>query len=115
MNFFPNLNKKVKEMRLVKPNDYSLEDWKIAYTGDALSHPVRKKIIEHLSIHGGNTRTDYSKLMNLSKLSISQHMDKLFLANLIDRHYGVHFESLVLNTEELEHLYDFLGRILGKH
>jgi|SRR6218665_3467990 len=101
-------------MRLIKPNDYGTEDFQIAFLGDALSHPVRKKIIEHLHNEGGFSKADYSKLMNLSKVSISQHINKLMAAKLIDKNYSTHFEVLSLRKEELEVMYEFLGKILGK-
>jgi len=101
-------------MRLIKPNDYNVEDFQIAYVGDAFSHPVRKKIIEHLHEEGGFSKADYSRLMNLSKVVVARHIEKLKAAKLIKSEYFVHHEILVLDTQELEVMYDFLGRLLGK-
>ncbi len=101
-------------MRLIKPNDYDVEDFQIAFLGDAFSHPVRKKIIEHLHEEGGFSKADYSKLMNLSKVVVGRHIKKLKEAKLIKSEYFVHHEILSLDTTELEVMYEFIGKLLGK-
>jgi DNA-binding transcriptional ArsR family regulator len=95
-------------MRLIKPNNYDETDMKIAYLGDAISHPVRKRIIEHLFVEPSNTRTDFSKLLNLSKPVIGQHIQKLIDAKLIQFNYSLHFERIELKKEAFTELMDFL-------
>lgn len=95
-------------MRLIKPNDYDEIDMKIAYLGDAISHPVRKRIIEHLFVTPANTRADFSKLLNLSKPVIGQHIQKLIDAELIQFNYSLHFERIELKTKGFVELMDFL-------
>ena len=108
MIFLSKLNKKVYKMRLIKPNNYDEFDMKIAYLGDALSHPVRKRIIEHLFETHSRTSADFSRLLNLSKPVISQHMLKLEEADLIRYNYDVHFERIELKVEAFEELMNFL-------
>ena len=95
-------------MRLIKPNDYDTNDLNIAYLGDALSHPVRKRIIEYLFETHSNTRADFSKLLNLSQPVVGRHIQKLIDAKLVNFNYSLHFERIELNTEAFTELMDFL-------
>lgn len=95
-------------MRLIKPNNYDTNDMNIAYLGDALSHPVRKRIIEYLFQTHTRTSADFSRLLNLSKPVVAQHMLKLEEANLIKYNYDVHFERIELQVEAFEELMNFL-------
>ena len=108
MIFFTKLNRKDDKMRLIKPNNYDQYEMKIAYLGDAISHPVRKRIIEHLFQTHTRTNTDFSKLLNLSKPVVAQHMLKLEEAELIKYNYGLHFEKIELKVEAFEELMNFL-------
>ena len=95
-------------MRLIKPNNYNEFEMKIAYLGDAISHPVRKRIIEYLYQTHTRTSADFSRLLNLSKPVVAQHMLKLEEANLIKYNYDVHFERIELKVEAFEELMNFL-------
>ncbi len=98
-------------MRLIKPNNYDETDMKIAYLGDAISHPVRKRIIEHLFVAPSNTRADFSKLLNLSKPVVGRHIQKLIDAELVEFDYSLHFERIELKKEAFTELMDFLLEI----
>lgn len=95
-------------MRLIKPNNYDEFDMKIAYLGDALSHPVRKRIIEHLFETPFYTKADFSRRLNLSEPVIGRHIQKLTDAKLIQFNYSLHFERIELRTEAFRELMDFL-------
>ena len=95
-------------MRLIKPNNYEVSEMNIAYLGDALSHPVRKRIIHYLHETPSNTRADFSKLFNLSKPVVGQHIQKLVDAGLIRFNYSLHFERIELRPEAFRELMDFL-------
>lgn len=100
-------------MRLIKPNDYNGIEMKIAYLGDALSHPVRKRILEHILESNNRTRTDFSRLLNLSKPAIAQHIQKLADADLVRFNYSLHYEEIELVPESFEILLEFLLRMRG--
>ena len=77
-------------MRQFKPNNYTLEDFEVTVIGEAMCHPVRKRIIQLLKANKDLTNTRLSKILNLSKPSVTGHLSKLSDANIVSYKYNIH-------------------------
>ncbi len=107
-------------MRVIKPNNYTDAEMMLSQIGAAISHPVRKRILLEILDNNHLTRTDFSRLMNLSKATISEHLLQLKKANLIRYNYDIHFEEIEFVPEGFALLIQFLrdlglDNMLSKH
>ena|SRR6056297_3688185 len=76
---------------------------------DALSHPARLQIVEHLALYKECPAGKISEKLPLSKSTVSQHMTKLKEAGLITcspygicQHYELNDEKVVGAIEALQ-------------
>ena len=63
-------------MGIIKDNNYSAEEMQFARIGRALSHPVRRKILDRLQQEIVNRNSDLTKEFNLSVPSMCAHLEK---------------------------------------
>jgi DNA-binding MarR family transcriptional regulator len=74
-------------MPVKKTEQFSTLENQIATIGRALSHPARIRIIELTQENGCTRNVDLIKLLNLSKSSVHNHIQKLVEADLIRLKY----------------------------
>lgn len=101
-------------MGIIKENNYSQLDMRLALLGRAIGHPARKKIIDILQSEYVTRNTDLTKLLNLTVKSVSEHLSKLRDARLIDETYHIHFNEIRLNLEGFNELQDYLDQLKMK-
>jgi ArsR family transcriptional regulator len=114
MMFFTNLNRKLNKMGIIKDNHYTLEEVQFAKIGRALSHPVRKKILDQLQEQVLIRNTDLSFMFNLSVPCISEHLKKLKEANLIKESYSIHFHEIYIHPEGFLLMHEYLESLKNK-
>lgn len=101
-------------MGIIKDNNYSKEELQFAQIGRALSHPVRRKIIDQLQIQLITKNTDLSKMFNLSVPCIAEHLEKLMDAELIKATYVMHYHEIALNPDGFEVMREYLNSLNSK-
>lgn len=98
-------------MRQFKPNNYTLEDLEVTVIGEAICHPARKRIIQLLKENQNLTNTRLSKIMNLSKPSITGHLIKLSDANIVAYKYNIHEYKIKLTTSGFNKMERFIAEM----
>lgn len=98
-------------MGIIKDNNYSTEELQFARIGRALSHPVRRKIIDRLQREIIARHYDLTRDLNLSLASISSHLEKLKDANLIVEKYEMHYHEIYLNPDGFKLMRTYLNKM----
>lgn len=101
-------------MGIIKDNHYTLEEVQFAKIGRALSHPVRKKILDQLQDQVLIRNIDLSQKFNLSIPTISEHLKKLKEANLIKESYSMHFHEIYIHPDGFQLMLDYLASLKNK-
>ena len=86
----------------------------LALTLDALSHPARLQIVEHLAKYDECPAGKISEKLPLSKSTVSQHMTRLKEAGLITCSPQGICQHYRLNDERLREALQLLGIFLQK-
>jgi DNA-binding transcriptional ArsR family regulator len=98
-------------MGRIKPNNYTLNDYLVSALGDAIGHPARKRIVALVKENKNLTNTKLSKLLNLSKPAVMDHLFKLHNANIVTYNYQVPEFKIKLNENGLNDLEKFIEEI----
>lgn len=95
-------------MGIIKPNNYTEKELTVALVADALSHPLRTRIISMLHENHFLRNVDLADLFKLTKPTISNHLYKLKSAGLIEYAYHTHFYEIRLNSDRLKIIRKFI-------
>ncbi len=98
-------------MRLIKPDHFEPEELNFSKVADALSHPVRRRILELLLETSIKTKAELCSYVNLSKVALYKHVQVLKDAGLITYQYRIHFQEIRLNTNSLDCLQHFIWKM----
>lgn len=98
-------------MRPFKPNNYTLEDLEVTIIGEAICHPARKRIIQLLKANKNLTNARLSKILNLSKPTVTGHLLKLSDANIVSYKYNIHEFKIKLNTDGFNKMEQFISEM----
>lgn len=115
MNFYSNLNGKVFNMGIIKPNNYTSEEINISRIMKAIGHPARKKIIDQLKSHYLTTNTELCHILNLAPSTVKEHLDMLKEVNLISETYRTHYNELILNPNGFKVVIEYVKSLEGLH
>jgi DNA-binding transcriptional ArsR family regulator len=95
-------------MGAIKPNNYTEKEISISLIADAISHPLRTRIIQMLQDQEFLRNVDLSKVFSLNETTIKNHLDKLKKAGLIYYDYNVHYYQIRLNSTSFSDLKKFI-------
>lgn len=98
-------------MGRIKPNHYTLNDHQVSVIGDAIGHPARKRIVSLVKENCHLTNTQLSKILNLSKPTIADHLFKLQKANIVHYNYKAPEFQIQLNEKGFNELEKFIEEI----
>ena len=110
-NFLINLNKiKNLPMGATKTKQYSYDAIELARIANALGHPARITILQHLRENPNLRNVDFQGILGLSNSSVHNHLKRLNSVKLINYNYSPHEYHLHLIIENLEELNGFLEK-----
>ncbi len=95
-------------MPVSKANLFSVSENDIATIGRALSHPARIRIFQLIKENGCVRNCDLIKQLNLSGTSVSNHIRKLYEANLVHIEYIPNHFQVSLKRNSLNQITEFL-------
>lgn len=95
-------------MGRIKPNDYTLNDYQVSGIGNAIGHPARKRIVALVKANKNLTNTKLSKILNLSKPAVMDHLLKLSRADIIHYNYKIPEFKIRLNQKGFNDLEKFI-------
>lgn len=98
-------------MGRIKPNNYTLNDYQVSSIGEAIGHPARKRIVALVKENSNLTNTQLSRILNLSKPTITDHLFKLSKADIIHYNYRVPEFQIKLNKKGFRDLEKFIEEI----
>ncbi len=96
-------------MGAIKPNNYTQNELNVALIADAISHPIRKRMVEILHNEIFMRNIDFAKQFKLTKPTIQNHLQKLKNAGLIHCIYHTHFYEIKLNANNFSELIAFIN------
>lgn len=99
-------------MRLIKPDNYRPEELYLNKVAQALSHPIRTRILELLNEKKTYSRIELCSYFNVTKVAMYNHFQILKEADLISSYYHVHFEEIQLNRSAVHEMKKFLDKIV---
>ena len=100
-------------MPALKTKQYNNELIVNSIIGRALAHPARLRIIELIHHQGFVRNVDLIEALQLSKSSISNHINKLKDASLIETHFMPNsFYNISFKSGAEERLSDFLSHLI---
>lgn len=95
-------------MPVSKTNLFTESEKDIANIGRALSHPARIRIFQLIKENGFVRNCDLTKQLDLSVTSVSNHIRKLYEANLVYIEYAPNHFQVSLQRNSLNQINDFL-------
>jgi len=98
-------------MGAIKPNNYTKNELNIALIADAISHPLRARMIEILSTNQSMRNIDFVNQFKMARTTIHNHLSKLKQAGLIDFEYSIHFYEVKLQYAKFDDLQSFINLI----
>lgn len=95
-------------MGAIKPNNYSTTEVRLSRIGRAMAHPARIQMIKTLRTTYAYRNIDFVQLLQLSKPTIADHIQKLKDADLVEITYLPHCYAISLKEQALNDLSGFI-------